>query len=142
MKLGLKRGDHWYSTVIRLILRTDWSHSAIAMQDDDGQWRLYESTMLKNGQPKAGVHDYLLTDTLALQYEWFDLGTDGEAVAKAQYALIKGFPYDFFSLFAFIFVKIRDSKRIYCNECTMFLLGGDANKRVTFENLLYFILKR
>jgi hypothetical protein len=142
MKIGFKRGDHWYSTVIRLILRTDWSHSAIAMQDDDGQWRLYESTMLKNGQPKAGVHDYLLTDALALQYEWIDRGASGDAVAKARYAEIKGLPYDFFSLFAFIFVKIRDRKRIYCNELTMHLLGGDSDKRVTFENLLYFILRK
>lgn len=141
MKLGLKRGNHLYSKIIRLLLRTDWSHSAIAIQVD-GEWRLCESVALKGDQPKAGVRDYPLTDTLALQYEWIDLGTAGDVAALERYKQIKGFPYDFLSLGAFMFVKIRDSKRIYCNECSMKMLGGDSDKRVTFENLLYFILRK
>lgn len=133
MKLGLKRGNTVWSSINRYILKTQWSHSVIEVQG-----RLYESTALKGEHGRAGVRDYELTPTIANQFTWIDLGTDGDEAALSAYELIRGHGYDFFSLISFpIPVLARDSKREYCHELSALLMGIEHKGYKTPEILLY-----
>jgi hypothetical protein len=137
MKIGFKRGDKWHSSFIRAWLNSQWSHSAVAING-----RLYESVATKNEHGNSGVRDYELTDKIASQYEWFDIGGDDNA-ALARYQSIRGFKYDYLSLISFVpLLNSRDSKRCYCNECTLFLIGYSVKWRVTPEIILTHVLRK
>jgi len=99
--------------------------------------RLYESVALKGEHETAGVRDYPLTPEIESQYDWFDIGGDDDA-ALARYEKVKGYPYDFLSLISFLpALNARDSKRIYCHELTLHMIGGYVKWRVTPEIILY-----
>jgi hypothetical protein len=136
MKLGFKRGNHWYSAIVRALLNSQWSHGVVVI---DG--RLYESVALKGDQPHAGVRDYPITDEIAAQYDWFDIGGD-DAAAVERYNRIKGSSYDFFSLLSYLPVfNVRDSKRFYCYELMLYMMGHSVKWRVSPEIILTFVAK-
>jgi hypothetical protein len=138
MKLGFKRGDKWYSTIVRVSLCSQYSHSAIEING-----RLYEAVALKNGRDRAGVRDYDLDAETASHYEWFDLGTSGEVDALLAYSKVAGHGYDFCSLLDFVTMfKIRDSKREYCHELTALMLGLEEKYRVTPEKILTHVIRK
>ena len=142
MKLGFKRGDHWYSTLTRMFTTSQWSHGAVAIERPEG-WRLYESSATKGVHHKSGVRDYPLLPDVADDYHWFDLGTAGDQDALNRYELVKNHGYDFFSLLSFLPIfNVRDSSRLYCWELVLWMVGGYAKWRVTPEIILTFILKR
>lgn len=65
------------------------------------------------------------------------IGGDDDA-ALARYEKVKGYPYDFLSLISFLpALNARDSKRIYCYELTLHMMGGYVKWRVTPEIILY-----
>ena len=137
MKIGFKRGDHWYSAVVRTVLNSQWSHGVICIND-----RLYESVALKGIHPNAGVRDYPITDDIASQYEWFDIGGDDSA-ALARYEKVKGSGYDFFSELSFLPIfNTRDAKRFYCYELVIFMMGYSVKWRVTPEIIMTYILRQ
>lgn len=137
MKLGLKRGDKWYHAITRLVTRSGSSHAAIEIEG-----RLYESTALKGEQAHAGVRDYPLTAEIAAEYMWLDLGAESDAEALRRYEIVRGMGYDFVSWLAFMNIKARDKNRMLCYELVMWLLGGDADQRVTVEVILLFVLNK
>lgn len=136
MRLGFKRGDKWYHAITRMLLRSNYSHAAIEVRG-----MLYESTALKGSQLHAGVRGYPLTDDVASHYEWHDLGAEYDDEALANFELVKGKGYDFFSLLAFLNFNARDSKRLYCYELVLWMLGGRTVGRVTPEIILAFVLQ-
>ena len=137
MKLGLKRGNHWYSAIVRGLLRSQWSHGVVVI---DG--RLYESVALKNEHGGSGVRDYPITGEIAAQYVWFDIGGD-DAAAVDRYNKIKGASYDFFSLLSYLPVfNVRDSKRFYCYELMLYMMGHWVKWRVSPEIILTFVLRK
>lgn len=136
MKIGFKRGTKWHSDVIRAALKSQWSHGVVVI---DGV--LYESVALKNEHGKAGVRSYPITDAIASEYAWFDVGGD-DAAAVARYKKVDGFGYDYLSLISFFSVlNARDSKRLYCWELVLLMIGGYVKWRVTPEIILTFVLK-
>lgn len=142
MKIGFKIGKHWYSSLTRTMLCSSWSHGAVAVETN-GEWRLYESTARKGDQPTAGVRNHILTEAIASQYIWIDLGTVGDGAALAAYAHVHGHAYDFVSLLAFIpAIRARDAKREYCYEVVALMLGMPINGRITPESILFYILKK
>lgn len=137
MKIGFKRGDQWYHTLTRMVTRSGYSHAALEIEG-----RLYESTARKGGQPTAGVRDYPLTDDVAAQYVWLDLGTAHDAEAKARYEIVRGRGYDYLSWLAYMNIQARDKNRLLCYELVMWLLGGDADQRCTVEVILLLVLNK
>ena len=136
MKLGFKRGDKWHSAIIRTLLNSQWSHGVVCIRG-----RLYESVAIKGDRDTAGVRDYPITDAIAAQYQWFDIGGDDDA-ALARYERVKGFPYDFISELSFLPVfNVRDAKRLYCYELVLLMMGHSVKWRVTPEIILTFICK-
>lgn len=136
MKIGFKRGKNWSSTVIRTVLNSQWAHGGVLI---NGQF--YESTALKGEHHKSGVRDYPMTDAIAAEYVWFDIGGDDDAALK-RYEEVKTYWYDFFSLISFLpALNARDSKRMYCWELVLWMIGGYAKWRVTAEIILTFVLK-
>jgi hypothetical protein len=137
MKLGFKRGSSWYHTIIRAILNSQWSHVVLVIQG-----RLYESVFLKGEHEKSGVRDYPITDKIASDYIWLDLGTDGEKEALERYEIVRNYPYDLISEISFLpLLNARDSKRMYCGELVLWMLGGHVKWRVTFEIILTHVLR-
>jgi hypothetical protein len=138
MKLGLKRGDTVWSSINRYLLRTQFSHSAIEING-----RLYESNALRGDKDRAGVRDYFLSESDASQFVWFDLGGEKDNEALARYESIRGHSYDYFSLISFALpIKVRDAKRQYCHEVSLFLMTGEEGKNYkTPELLLYNALR-
>lgn len=138
MKLGLKRGDHLYSTFIRYWLKSQFSHAALEING-----RIYESVFLKGKQPKAGVRDYPLSSQIAAEYVWIDLGSEGESEALSRYEQVRGYPYDLISELSFLpIINVRDSKRMYCYELVLWMLGGYSKWRVTIEIILMHIVRK
>lgn len=134
MKLGLKRGNNIWSSINRYLLRTQWSYSAIEING-----RLYESTALKGTKDCAGVRDYELTEEDASHFIWIDLGNNKDDEAIARYEKIRGCGYDYFSLISFALpVKIRDAKRHYCHELSLFLMTGEEGKGYKTPEILLF----
>lgn len=137
MKLGFKRGKKWHSTVIRTILNSQWSHGVVVI---DGV--LYESVAMKGDHSTAGVRRYPITDALAADYVWFDIGGD-DVAAVTRFKEVQGFGYDYLSLISFLpALNARDSKRLYCWELVLWMIGGYAKWRVTPEIILTFVLKK
>lgn len=139
MKIGFARGSNPWSSLNRHLLRTQWSHSAVEIKG-----RLYESSALKGNKYRAGVRDYELTEEDASHFVWFDLGNDKDDEALARYEQIRGHCYDYFSLIPFVLpVRVRDSKREYCHEATLFLMTGIEGKGYkTPEIILTHILRK
>ena len=136
MKLGFKRGKNWHSSVIRALLNSQWSHGVVVV---DG--KLYESVALKNDHGKAGVRSYPITDAIAADYLWFDIGGD-DVAAVTRFKEVQGFGYDYLSLISFLpALNARDSKRLYCWELMLWVIGGYVKRRVTPEIILTFVLK-
>lgn len=136
MKLGLKRGDKWHSSVIRAMLNSQWSHGVVVI---DGV--LYESVSRKNEHGGSGVRSYTITDAMAAEYIWFDIGGD-DVSAVARYKEVEGFAYDYLSLISFLpALNARDSKRLYCWELVLLMIGGYVKRRVTAEIILTHVLK-
>jgi hypothetical protein len=134
MKLGLKRGNTVWSTLNRHLLRTQFSHSAIEIRG-----RLYESNALKGDKYRAGVRDYALTEEDASHFVWFDLGNDKDDEALARYETIRGHGYDYCSLIPFaIPVQVRDSKREYCHEASLYLMTGQEGLGYKTPEILIF----
>lgn len=139
MKLGLKRGHTVWSSLNRYLLRTQFSHSAIEIRG-----RLYESNALKGGKYRAGVRDYELTKEEASHYWWVDLGNEKDDEALARYETCRGHGYDYFSLIPFALpIQVRDAKREYCHELTLFLMAGIEGKGYkTPEIILTHVLRK
>ena len=136
MKIGFKRGDKWHSDVIRAVLNSQWSHGVVVI---DGV--LHESVAKKGEHSRAGVRRYPITDAVAADYDWFDMGGD-DAAAVARFKEVDGYAYDYLSLISFLPVlNARDSKRLYCWELVLWMIGGYAKWRVTPEIILTHILK-
>ena len=136
MKIGFKRGTKWHSDFIRGMLASQWSHGVVVV---DG--KLYESVSLKNEHGKAGVRSYPITDSIAADYVWFDIGGD-DVAALTRYKEVQGFGYDYLSLISFLpALNARDSKRLYCWELVLLMIGGYVKRRVTPEIILTFVLK-
>ena len=131
MKIGFKKGDHWYSGGVRALTHSQWSHTAALISG-----RIYESTALKGTQDTAGVRDYPCTPEIEAEYEWYDSCVPDE-IALKRYEEIKGYPYDYLSLLAFFTLKIRDSRRFYCYETILYMMVGDVSARVTPEIILW-----
>ena len=141
MKIGFKRGEHWYNALVRTVLNSQWSHAAIAIERPDG-WRLYESAALKGEYHKAGVRDYPLTGEVADDYVWVDIGNADDDAALVRYESVKHKKYDYASLLSFLpLFNVRDSSRMYCYELVLHMLGGRVKWRVTPEIILTFILR-
>lgn len=136
MKIGFKRGSKWTSSVIRTVLNSQWSHGVVVI---DGV--LHESVALKDTHGNAGVRCYPMTDAIAAEYVWFDIGGD-DAAALARFREVQGYGYDYLSLISFLpALNARDSKRMYCWELVLWMIGGYAKWRVTAEIILTFVLK-
>jgi hypothetical protein len=137
VKVGFKRGRHWYAPLVRAFTHSDFSHVAAAING-----RLYESVALKGDKGKSGVRDYDLTPEVASEYEWIDLGAAIDGDALQRYMHVYGHSYDFFSLLAFIpLIRARDSKCEYCFELVAIMLGMEINGRVNAENILFHLAK-
>lgn len=136
MKLGFKRGKSWYNDVIRAMLASQWSHGVVVI---DGV--LYESVARKNEHGGSGVRSYPITDAMAAEYIWFDIGGD-DVAAVARFKEVDGFGYDYLSLISFLpGLNARDSKRLYCWELVLLMIGGYVKRRVTAEIILTHVLK-
>lgn len=136
MKLGFKRGSNWHSTVIRAVLNSQWSHGVVVI---DGV--LHESVAMKGDRSTAGVRCYPITDTIAAEYVWFDVGGDDVAALK-RFNEVAGYGYDYLSLVSFLpALNARDAKRLYCWELVLWMLGGYVKWRVTAEIILTHVLK-
>lgn len=131
MKIGFKKGHKFYSSVVRALTHSQWSHAAALING-----RFYESTALKGEYKTSGVRDYPSTPEIESEYEWFDSCVPDELALK-RYEEIKGFPYDYLSLLAFFTLKIRDSRRFYCYEAILYMMVGDVSARVTPEVILW-----
>ena len=131
MKIGFKKGHKWYSSTVRALTHSQWSH-VVALIDG----RIYESTATKGKYSNAGVRDYPSTPEIEAEYEWFDSCVSDEIAIK-RYKEIKGLPYDYFSLLAFLTLKVRDAKRYYCYETILHMMVGDVSSRVTPEIILW-----
>lgn len=137
MKLGFKRGNTWHASLIRAVLNSQWSHGVVVI---DGV--LHESVALKNEHGGSGVRCYPITDAIAAEYVWFDMGSDDDAAALARFKEVHGYRYDYLSLISFLPVlNARDAKRLYCWELVLCMIGGYAKWRVTAEIILTFLLK-
>lgn len=135
MKIGFKRGNKWYSGIIRVLTTSQWSHVGVWIDD-----RFYESTASRGEQHKSGVRDYPITPEIIQDYEWFDCSVPDD-LAIERYNQIKDCKYDYFSLLAFIRLKVRDAKRYYCYEQALHMMTGAVNERATPELLLSYLLR-
>lgn len=136
MKLGFKRGEKWHSDFIRAILNSQWSHGVVVIAGV-----LYESVARKNEHGGSGVRSYPITDAVASDYVWFDIGGD-DAAAVARFKEVQGYGYDYLSLISFLPVlNARDSKRLYCWELVLLMIGGYVKRRVTAEIILTHVLR-
>ena len=136
MKIGFKRGNHWYSGIVRALTRSQYSHGCVEVQG-----RLYESTALKGEQPHAGVRDYEMTPDTASQYTWYECSVPDE-LALQRYEQIKGKRYDYVSLLAFLTLKIRDVKRLFCYEVQLYMLTGAVNEPASAEVVLKYLKEK
>lgn len=135
MKIGFKRGHKFYSPIIRTLTTSQWSHAAAWIGDS-----LYESTATKGVQYKSGVRSYPITPEIIDEYEWFDCPIEDD-IALERYNSVCTFSYDYFSLLAFLTIRIRDAKRLYCYELILFMMIGSADIRVTPEVLMAWLLR-
>lgn len=136
MKIGFKRGHGVHSRFIRAMLNSQWSHGVVVIDNV-----LYESVALKNKHGKSGVRCYPITDEIALEYVWFDICGD-DVAAVERYKQVAGRGYDYLSLISFLpGLNSRDSKRLYCWELVLWMIGGYAKRRVTAEIILTHVLK-
>lgn len=135
MKIGFKRGHKFYSPLVRAFTHSQWSHVAALING-----RIYESTATKGEHETSGVRDYPSTPEIEDEYEWYESVVPDE-LALQRYNEIKGKSYDYFSLFAFLSLKIRDAKRFYCYETILYLMVGDVGARVTPEVILWNEMK-
>ena len=131
MKIGFKKGHKFYAPIVRAFTHSQWSHVAALIGG-----RIYESTALKGDHTSSGVRDYPITPEIEVEYEWFDSCVE-DTIALKRYEEIKGCPYDYFSLFAFFSLKVRDSKRFYCYETILYMMVGEVGARVTPEIILW-----
>ncbi len=128
MKLGLKRGEPWYTlrgffaALVRARCVSPYSHSAILIGDT-----VYQAA------PFKGVYASPLVDNHG--YEWLDIGgCDSRALQLFNKAA--GASYDWFSLFAFILPwRMTSRKHYYCHELCLTMMGGIVTGRVTIETL-------
>jgi hypothetical protein len=130
VKLALRRGaaegastlDRLLSWVIKTRLVTRFPHAGIVIGDT-----LYHSTGRK------GLHADVLDSA-----DWvlIDIGGDDER-ALGLFHEYRGSGYDWVSLLAFVGIKARDSRRMYCYEwCYLAMTGKTYKGRVTPELLL------
>lgn len=129
MKIGFKKGNKFYSPLIRTFTTSNYSHAAILIGS-----RLYESAALKGSRNKSGVRDCEITPEIEAEYEWFDSCVPDE-IALARYEEIKHCGYDYFSLLSFLSMKVRDRKRYYCYESVLYMMTGRVDERATPEVL-------
>jgi hypothetical protein len=74
-------------------------------------------------------------------WELYPTQLQEDVVEKRMLARL-GAKYDWFSLLAFVGLKARDSKRVYCFEaCFEAMTGEIADKRITAETLLALVAK-
>jgi hypothetical protein len=136
MRIGFKRGNHWYAPIIQAFTHSEFSHVAVSING-----RLYESVATRGDRQTSGVRDYYLIPEVAKDYIWFDCNVNDDD-ALQRYARVYGHSYDFFSLLAFIpFVRARDSDCEYCYELAAIMLGMEIKGRITPEILLLELLK-
>ena len=130
MKIGFKKGQKFYSPIVRAFTTSQWSHAVLLIQG-----RIYESVALKGNFSKSGVRDYPSTPEIEAEYEWFD-SCVAEALALQRYEQIKHCKYDYVSLLSFLTLKVRDAKRYYCYEAVLYMMLGRVDERATGEIIL------
>jgi hypothetical protein len=119
---GLVQG--WFAQLTKTRLVTQYPHSGIVI---DGI--LYEATF------KHGVRSIKFDPS---GWDLFKIHKVGKTDMLARFAQVKGRPYDWFSLLAFV-VPFRASvaKWLYCYEfCSFMLNGNNPSQRITPEILL------
>jgi hypothetical protein len=111
--------------VIKARLASDYCHGGIVI---DGH--LYHSTSA------LGLHRLDAGYWTPKNWDLIDIGGDDEA-AKRLFTMHIGAGYDWFSLLAFVGLRVRDSERMYCFEwCWLAVTGEPPRVRVTPENLV------
>lgn len=114
--------DRMANWVIKARLVSDYGHAGIVIGD-----RLYHATS------RGGLH---VTTFTPANWELIDVGGD-DGRALELFGEYVGAEYDWFSLLAFVGLRIRDSERMYCFEwCWLAMTGEHPKRRVTVENLL------
>jgi hypothetical protein len=104
---------------------SQYSHAGIVVNG-----RLLHATSGK------GLHAVEPRDWSPERWDLIDFGGDDAAV-EATFRQYEGAHYDWFSLLAFVGLRVRDSRRMYCFEwCWLAMTGLVPTKRITPEMLL------
>jgi hypothetical protein len=113
--------------VIRARLVSQYSHGGIVVQG----W-LYHSTAAK------GLHKMAPGEWSPENWDIFDVGGEwAHRSISRLYLDYFGAQYDWFSLLAFVGLRVRDRRRLYCFEwCWLAMTGQPPAFRVTPEMLL------
>jgi hypothetical protein len=139
MKLALRREAATDATVlqraacavIRARLVSDFCHGGIVIDGD-----LYHATATH------GVHKVPAGEWTPERWDLFDVGNSRDEVGRALFEANKGMKYDWFSLLAFVGLRVRDASHVYCFEwCYWVMTGKVPTERVTAETLLIFALE-
>lgn len=118
------------ATAIEVRIVTQYAHGGIVIGND-----LYHANVAHGShvEKDADLSGYVL----------IDLGTDLDERALQIFKKVEGTGYDWFSLFAFVLVPSRDSKRHYCYElCYLLITGRIPCERVTPETLTMLTLNK
>lgn len=125
------RLDRLTSWVIKMRLVSQYSHGGVVV---DGH--LYQSNS------SHGLHEIRAGEWSPERWDLFEVPGDDASVLSA-YARLKGADYDWWSLLAFVGLRIRDASRLYCFEwCWIAQTGLSPTGRITPEMLLSDQLQR
>jgi hypothetical protein len=96
------------------------------------------SSLLAHATPENGAHLSSLTPE---RWELYPFSVP-EHEMRERLKKVLGKEYDFFSQLAFVGLKAKDSKRVYCFElCYILMTGQNPTGRVTPETLLKLCLQ-
>lgn len=123
--------DRLTSWVIKMRLVSHYSHGAVVV---DGH--LYQST------PRHGLHVIMAGEWSPERWDLYEVPADDASVLHA-YAQLKDADYDWWSLLAFVGLRVRDASRLYCFEwCWIAQTGQSPTSRITPEMLLSDALRQ
>jgi hypothetical protein len=120
---GASRLARFGAWAIKARLVSQYCHAGVSIQGV-----LYHAT------PDRGLHavqagDWQPDKWVAIEYR--------QSAGVAQLAVPKKIKYDWFSLLAFVGLRVRDSKRMYCFEWCWFCMTGEKPiTRITPEMLI------
>ncbi len=93
--------------------------------------------VLSHSNAAHGLHELSPTEWEPSKWVIVDVGTSRDTAAIDLYERYEGARYDWFSLLAFVGLRVRDKRRLYCFEwCWLALTGEAPTKRITPEMLL------